>query len=490
MTQGMQQTGERLGKVALVGLGASTLAAARYLLPLLGGRVESVTVYAGVLPESRRADARALEEAGATVVCDVQELEGTYDLGVMSPGIPQVSAFYASAREHCAELVSEPELAWRESPQDWVGITGTNGKTTTTTLTAALLEAAGIPARPVGNIGLPPIACVEGRAEGEVFVAELSSFQLAGARRMRPRVGVLLNVTPDHVEWHGTLEEYARAKERLFANMREGDLALVGPDETCRCVAARLGERGVRCAILGRVPRAEDSEGAWLDGMGRLVVRLDGADHVLARFADMHLAGEHNLQNALAAAACALAVGASDEAVTRGLLAFEPLAHRIQPCGEHGGVRFFDDSKGTNVDATEKAVRSFEPGRLVVMLGGHDKQTDLSSLARTVVECARAAVCYGEAGARFREALLAAGGQALAEDEGELRDACGEAGCHVLLAPHMREAFEAARSCAREGDSVLLSPACSSFDEFSGYVERGDTFQAWVAALTDGEQGR
>lgn len=485
MTQGMQQ-GAHLGDVALVGLGSSTLAAARYLLPLLGTRVDSLTVYAGSVSDARRAEAQQLADAGARVVPDVQELDGHYDLGVMSPGIPQVSAFYASARQHCDELVSEPELAWRESPRDWVGITGTNGKTTTTSLTTALLDVAGIPARAVGNIGLPPVSCVADRRDGEVLVAELSSFQLAGTHRFRPKVGVVLNVTPDHVEWHGTLEEYARAKERMFENMGEGDVAFFGPDETCRCMAARAGERGVACAILGQVPRADDAQGAWLDGQGRLVVRLGGADHVLARFADMHLKGDHNLQNSLAAAACALAMGASDEAVTRGLLAFEPLAHRIQPCGERHGVRFFDDSKGTNVDATEKAVCSFDPGSLVVLLGGHDKQTDLASLAHTVVSHARVAVCYGEAGARFREALLAAGGVPV-DAAGDMCSACEGEGCHVICAPHMREAFECACASCREGDAVLLSPACSSFDEFSGYVQRGETFQAWVAQLPSDE---
>lgn len=457
------------GDVALLGVGSSTMAAAEYLRGLPEGRVASVTAYAG-LEEPSPERLRALEELGIGVVWGTEEVSGTYRLGVSSPGVPCTGAFYRGMRARCRELVSEPELAWRESPWLWAAITGTNGKTTTTTLARDLLLAAGVDARAVGNIGLPPISCVAGRPQGQVFVAELSSFQLEGCHRFAPDVAALLNVTPDHVEWHGSLEAYAEAKGRVFAQMRAGSLALLGPDEACRAHAPALARRGVRWAVLGDEPAAGAREGAWEDGDGVLVVRLRGTDHALCRASDLKIHGAHNLQNALAAAACALEMGAADGPVARGLAAFEPLRHRIEPCGEAGGVSFVDDSKGTNVDAAAKAVASFPAGRVVVMLGGHDKGTDLSGLAGEVAARCRAAVAYGEAGGRIAEAV---------------REAVAAAGsaCRVVEAPHMREAFDAARAAALPGDTVLLSPACSSYDEFDSFVQRGEAFQALVAGL-------
>ncbi len=463
---------EPTGNIVLLGLGASTEAAARYLVAREPGKPDSVTLVAPRLGEGQRAKARELEGLGVRVVEGFEGLAGAFDLGVVSPGIPCIGDFYRWGAQHCRELVSEPELAWRVSPEKWVGITGTNGKTTTTTLACELMRASGMAARTVGNIGLPPIACVADREPGEVFVAELSSFQLESSKELAPHVGVLLNVTPDHVEWHGSLQAYAEAKEKLFSNMTPDDLAVLGDDETCREVAGRLVARGVRVAVLGRAPSERAFDAAWVDGRRNLVVRLRGCDHVLCGVEDMQIMGAHNVQNALAAAACALEMGAEAEAVKRGLVAFAPLAHRIEPCGCVGGVEFYDDSKGTNVDATIKAIGSFAPGRTVVLLGGHDKGTDLGELAGTVAARCKAAVCYGEAGARFHGALA----QAVRE----------RPGCELVLAPKMRDAFDAACKLACSGDVVLLSPACSSFDEFKGYVQRGEVFQGWVEELMRG----
>ncbi len=457
---------EPSGNIALLGLGASTKAAARYLL---GGSCPAVTSVTLVVPQVGQSQQEALDELVALGARVAPDFEGDYDLGVVSPGIPCTGDFYREGQRRCAQLIGEPELAWRVSPQGWVGITGTNGKTTTTTLACELICAAGIPARTVGNIGLPPIACVEGRASDEVFVAELSSFQLQSSFELHPHVGVLLNVTPDHVEWHGSLEAYAQAKERLFANMDADDLAVLGDDADCLAVADRLRARGVRVCVLGAVPGPSAPDAAWVDDQGRLVVRLRGADQVLCPVDDMLIKGPHNVQNALAASACALEMGAGRQAVEQGLRAFKPLAHRIEPAGQVAGVRFYDDSKGTNTDATVKAILAFPAGGTVVMLGGHDKGTDLADLARTVACNCKAAVCYGQAGERIAAAVE----QAVA----------AHPGCTVVRAPKMREAFDAVVDAAQPGDVVLLSPACSSFDEFTGYAQRGQTFQAWVGEL-------
>ena len=359
------------------------------------------------------------------------------------------------------------ELAWRESPRDWVAVTGTNGKTTTTSLVRHLFEEAGRPVRAVGNIGLPPVACVADRAEGEVFAAELSSFQLHGTVLFAPRVAVLLNVTPDHLEWHGTFEAYAADKERVFANMTGRDLCVLGDDGPCRAMAERLRLRGLPVVVVGEVPCACEAHGAWLADDGRLTVRLGGREHALCRWDKMALKGPHNLQNSLAAATAALFMGVSDEAVARGLLGFSPLAHRVEPCGEADGVAFVDDSKATNTDAALKALAAFEAGHVVLLLGGHDKLTDLTDLARAAVDRCRVVVAYGEAGERIEGALRAA--------------AAERPGASVVRAATMARAFEAACAAAQPGDTVLLSPACSSFDEFSGYKQRGEAFQRLVA---------
>ena len=304
------------------------------------------------------------------------------------------------------------------------------------------------------------------RAPGEWLVSELSSFQLAGTVELHPHVGVLLNVTPDHLYWHKTMENYAAAKERLFRNMDAGDLAVISDgDSWCRDIAARCEARGLRvCHLLaaGEAPEDTTANAAWERTDGMLVVRLDGCDVELVNKGDLSIAGEHNVENALAASALALACGVDAVDVRAGLLAFSPLEHRIEPCGELAGVRFVNDSKATNTDAVSKALTAFEPGRVVILLGGHDKGTDLSEMAADVARHAHVAVCFGEAGERIAEAVEAAGGV-------------------VVRAEHLEQALDAGIEAARPGDTVLLSPACSSFDEFSGFEERGRVFKSLVA---------
>ena len=457
-----------LGDVVVLGLGKTGEAVADCLLDDgRGACARSVTVYGGLKSEPGEAT-RALEAAGARVVCGTEDIEGHFDLAVVSPGISEFSDFYASAAAHADEVIGEPELAWRESPERWVGITGTNGKTTTTTLTRDLLRAGGLSAEAVGNIGTMAVGEVERRAEGEWLVAELSSFQLATTRRLHPHVAVLLNVTPDHLAWHKTMENYAAAKEKIFANLDAGDLAVVSDgDDWCRAISGRLEARGLRvCHLLaaGEQPDAGMACAAWERADGMLVVREDGRDTQLVSKSELSIHGEHNVENALAASAAALACGVDAADVRAGLLAFAPLEHRIEPCGEAGGIRFVNDSKATNTDAVSKALTAFAPGTVVILLGGHDKGTDLSDMAADVAADARVAVCFGEAGERIARALEAQPGS-----------------LEVVRARHMADALDAAIGRAHAGDVVLLSPACSSFDEFSGYEERGRVFKRLVA---------
>ncbi|MBM6676845.1 UDP-N-acetylmuramoyl-L-alanine--D-glutamate ligase [Olsenella uli] len=457
-----------LGDIAVLGLGRTGEAVARYLQGLVPSRVSSVTLFGGA-SSAPGEKTRALEALGVTVVCGTEEVEGRFDLAVASPGIPDSSAFFRSAAAHAAEVIGEPELAWRESPERWVAVTGTNGKTTTTSLVTHLLRRGGLDAASVGNIGTTPTEALAARGERTWFVAELSSFQLATTRLFHPRVAVLLNVTPDHLEWHHTMEAYAAAKERALANLAPGDLAVVSVDDAwCRAVAGRAEARGLAVCRLSVEGEPDAPDAAFLRD-DALVVRRRGVELALVDASELRIFGRHNAENALAAAAVALELGVGADDVRDGLRSFSPIEHRIEPAGEVGGVRFVNDSKATNVDSVVKALASFEPGTVVVLLGGHDKGTELGPLVRAVRERCRVAVCFGEAGERIARAL-----------EGEAPGLC------VLRAPHLREAFAAAASAARPGETVLLSPACSSFDEFSDMAERGLLFKRLVRELAEG----
>ena len=492
LIEGKKHAPENLGRVLVLGLGKSGLAAVDYLLPLIGGRVEHLSIAAGAENEASRAAAARAKEAGADVafgndaVAPLAERAGSFDLCIASPGIPEISDFYRSAQDASAELVSEVEFAWRESDADsvWIAITGTNGKTTTTSITAHLLEQAGMSAHAVGNIGDACIARV-GAGDTHVYVAEVSSFQLESTSLFAPNVAVVLNITPDHVEWHGTLEAYAAAKWKCIANLADtpGAVAvLCATDDAVRAKIRELRAQSADARGFAYIPvgtkdgvsgdmraRCGADNAAFVNDDGVLTVAFGGVEHELCRADELLIKGAHNLENALAAASCAVAVGAPDDDIAYGLLTFAPLEHRIEPCGTVGGVECYNDSKATNVDATLKAFSAFGDKRPIVLLGGHDKMTDLAPLVAAARAHAKAVVIFGAAHDRF---LAAFGGV----------DENPDAGCAVLSAAHMEDALDAALGVAVAGDVVVLSPACSSFDEFSCYEERGDVFKKLVAA--------
>ena len=254
------------------------------------------------------------------------------------------------------------------------------------------------------------------------------------------------------------------------ANMGAGDLAVVSMDDDwCRAVAVRCAQRGLRVCELSIDRELGGRDAAFVRG-DRLVVRLDGVEHDLGSADNLKIRGSHNWENALAASALALFVGVGEDVVARGLTSFSPIEHRIEPCGEVAGVHFVNDSKATNTDSVEKALTAFTPKSVVVLLGGHDKGTDLGSLAAACCREARVAVCFGAAGPRIVRAL---------EDE----IAATGSDLRVVSAEHLRDAFDAAVAAAEPGNTVLLSPACSSFDEFSNMAERGRLFKSLVADL-------
>ena len=475
----------RLGRVLVLGLGVSGKAAAEYCLGLLGDRVDALAVAAGAPNDDSLAWAEAARAAGAVVLFDHEDIEGAYDLCIASPGISQFSPFYASAEAASAEVISEVEFAWRESAaaSRWVAVTGTNGKTTTTALATHLLRVAGLDAVAVGNIGDPCIKAVAA-ARAEVYVVEVSSYQLASTRDFAPDVAVVLNITPDHLAWHRSHEHYAQAKWKVLANMGAvpgATAVLVACDEAVR---ARIREVraaggfpfayvpvGAAAGVGGDMRAACGAANAAFRGAGgRLTVALDGTVSELVSVDDLQITGEHNQANALAAASAALVLGAPEAAVAVGLRSFAPMAHRIEPAGTVAGVACYNDSKATNVDATLVALRAFLPARPIVLLGGRDKGTDLAPLVAACEEHAKAVVCFGEARERFAAAFA-------------------DAALPIFSAPALEAALDAALAAAEPGDVVVLSPACASFDEFSCFEERGDVFKALVAARAAAEEG-
>ena len=452
--------------ILVLGLGGSGRGAARFAAALVArGQARSVTVVDSGDSEELRDAATQLEALGVTVVLGTDEIAGAYDLCIASPGIPPHAPILVAARGASGRVISEIEFAFEHSTAPWIAITGTNGKTTTTALTCHLLRAAGINAVAVGNIGPAATAAIE-NPDAEVFVAEVSSFQLALTDRFHPKVAVLLNITPDHLNWHKTLEYYVADKARIFQNLGGEDVAVVDIDDGGAApFADQLAERNVsvvRVSLLRHI-----AGGATLTS-GVLTLETPGGPVRLVPAEDLAIRGSHNVSNALAAAAAAHAMGASASDLQSGLRSFRPLAHRLEPVGTAGGVEWYDDSKATNPDAVFKALDAFGEQPLVVLLGGRNKGSALAPLAREVAAHARLAILFGEARAEFAAAF----------DGLPVR---------AVQAVGLADAIELAAMLSEPGDVVLLSPACASFDEFDSYEHRGDFFRERVLSVTEAD---
>ena len=456
------------GHLLVLGLGGSGEAAARWALERAAeGAAVGVTVIDSGTSDALQARATALRDAGATVCLGTCELPPA-DLIVASPGIKPSTPLMQAARSHGAPMISELELAYRVSSAPWVAITGTNGKTTTTSLVTHLLREAGIPAEPAGNIGpaAVSVACAVGAAG--MIVAEVSSFQLALADTFHPRVAALLNITPDHLDYHGSMEAYSAEKAKVFTHQVAGDVAVIDIDDAGS--AAYAGQVDGSGPLVRRVSRVTKPEnGAYLVG-DMLVLGEGGEEHELARVGELAIRGDHNVSNALAAAACARAAGADFESIRRGLVSFQPIEHRLEPAGVVDGAEYFNDSKATNPDAVLKALTAFGVRPLVVLLGGRNKGVPMRPLAEQVAVRARAVVLFGEA-------------------RGELESAFDGLEVTRTSVRGLAEAVDAARAIAEAGDVVLLSPGCTSFDEFSGYEERGRRFKQLVTHAAGGGAG-
>jgi UDP-N-acetylmuramoylalanine--D-glutamate ligase len=443
------------GPFLVVGLARSGAAIAR----VLADRGETVIGVDSGSPEQ----AAGLEASGVEVSLGV---DGTRQLDrartlVKSPGVPQDAPVVIDARERGIEVTGELELAWRLIPNSFCAVTGTNGKTTTTELIGHLHRTAGRPVAVAGNVGTPLASLVGAVDPGAAVVCEASSFQLEDTNYFSPECAVFINLAADHLDRHGTLEDYLEAKLRIFANQGNDDVAVYNGD-TPELRGRDLGG----CARLIRFCPAEgeaadpDCELSLSDGV------IFAADEPLLRVEELQLLGSHNVENAMAAAAAALTSGLPRDAVAEGLRSFPGVRHRLERVREREGVLYVNDSKATNVASALAGIRAFEGGvRLIA--GGRPKQESFAPLAPVVAE--RCAACYliGEAAERMASELAPA----------------AEASVEITEVGTLERAVEDAAAGAKPGEVVLLSPACASFDAFKDFEQRGDRFRELVEAL-------
>ncbi|HEX2501971.1 MAG TPA: UDP-N-acetylmuramoyl-L-alanine--D-glutamate ligase [Methylomirabilota bacterium] len=443
--------------VTVVGLARSGVAACR-LLGALGARVTGTDLRAS---EDLPPEALALAGEGVRLVVGGHPPEAfeAAELVVVSPGVPVDHPTLAGSRAHGVPVLGEVELAYRTMTAEFVAITGTNGKTTTTALTGALLGESDRPVLVGGNIGRPLAAeALRFAADGWV-VAEVSSFQLETTDAFRPRVAAVLNVTPDHLDRHGSLAAYADAKARIFRAQGPEDWAVLNADDPG---AAQLASH-VRARLLWFSRRQPVTEGAWIRE-GWVTLRLGAGDRGVCPVDEIFLRGAHNLENVLAATACAGALGVPPERLRTAIRAFRAVPHRLEWIRDRGGVAFYNDSKGTNVDATLKALAAFDEP-IVLIAGGRDKGQRFDALAAAARGRVKAAVVIGEGRVTLGPALRAV--------------------TRVEEAASMGEAVRRAAALAAAGDVVLLSPACASFDLFRDYEHRGAVFTEEVRALPE-----
>ena len=441
-------------RVVVVGAARSGVAAAE-LLVRRGATVTLTDVRDTIAEDAQLRDAGVELELGGH---RPQTLLGA-DLIVLSPGVPPAQRVIAEARAAGVPVMGELELASRWLRGRVVAITGTKGKSTTTTLTGRMLEAGGHHVLVGGNIGLALSAQVDESTEATIHVVETSSFQLEAAETFHPWIAVLLNFSPDHLDRHADLAEYAAAKARIFANQTPGDWAVLnGDDEASQVLAQDARARRLLFAV-----ERDLTDGVVVAG-DAIVRRSGGGEQVLLPLSAVKLLGRHLLADVVAAAAVASLAGVEPEAMTRAVEGFTGLEHALEPVTELGGVRFVNDSKATNIESALRAIQSFDTG-LVVILGGKFKGGDFGDLRHALTARTASVVAIGEAAPLVHQAL--------------------EPAVQVHDAADMVAAVRTAFAVAAPGETVLLAPACASFDMFVNYAERGRVFKREVRRLAE-----
>ena len=430
-------------RVVVVGMARSGVAALR-LLQQKGALVRAV-------------DEKPMGEVlGVTVEPQTEAAFRDADLVVISPGVPADLDLLEKARERGIAVIGELELAAPFLKGGNIGVTGTNGKTTTTALVGHILKESGIACQVGGNIGTPPAAMVETSRDGQWNVLELSSFQLETIRTFHAPIAACLNITQNHLDRHHTFENYVHAKARLFEMQEHNDAAILNADDpvtvefAAHTPATTSWFSGLRAV-----------SGAWLEGG---VIKLQG--EALLDVRDLRLRGRHNYENVMAASLIADRAGAQLPQIAKAAVSFAPVEHRLELVREIGGVAYYNDSKATSVDATLKAIDAFSGG-LWIILGGKDKNSDYTVLRDPLRAKARAALLIGAAA-------------------GKIAGQLGNDAAPVLQCGTLAQAIEEAHRSAKPGDTVLLAPACASFDQFASFEHRGRVFKELVNALAEG----
>jgi len=441
-------------RAVVVGAARSGIAAAE-LLVRRGARVVLTESRASVDDPARLRDAGVELELGGHTTATFEQA----DLVVVSPGVPTEQPVFEAARQHGAEIIGELELASRWVKGPIVAITGTKGKSTTTTLLGRMFKESGRDVLVGGNIGVPLSAQVEASTPETMHVVEVSSFQLETTVTFRPWIALWLNFADDHLDRHPTVEAYASAKARIFANQQPTDWAVVNADDTTVMAHSRgIAARRVMFSPTGAVPDGFLVDGDWI------VRRTHTTVERVIPVSAVELTGRHMLNNVIAAAAVATVAGVPADAMTHALRGFHGLEHVMEPVGRIGDVRFVNDSKATNVEAARRSIESFERG-VVALVGGKFKGGDLRELRAPLSERGRGVIAIGEAAPLVRDALHGV--------------------VPVVTASSMSEAVAQAYEAARPDGVVLLAPACASFDWFTDYAERGRVFKEEVGKLRD-----
>ena len=447
----------------VVGLGKSGLAAALFLrrrgAQVTVSDLRSAQALSKELPFLL--DAGILVETGGHGLLTFRR----QDLIVVSPGVPLNTPELVQVRAFGLPIIGELELAARFLKGNVLAITGSNGKTTTTTLCGEIFNAAGLPTLVAGNIGLPVIETVEQSAEGAWSVLEVSSFQLETTQSFHPRIAAILNITPDHLDRHGTFANYAAMKEKIFANQTAGDYLILNGDDAVVQQAASRTRSQVLWFSRSKIVR----QGAFLmNGMVMFRASEQASPVAVLPLADIPLKGEHNIENVLAAVCAACAANIPAEVIGRTVASFHAVEHRLEFVTTIQGVDYYNDSKATNVDATAKAIASF-PGNILLIMGGKDKNSDYTQLHALLRARVKSVYTIGSAAAKI---------------EGQISGAT-----HVVHAGTLDAAVRQAALDAVSGDVVLLAPACSSFDQFENYEQRGKVFKEAVMALRISNEG-
>jgi len=444
-------------KCIVVGAGKSGISAARFLASLGAGVI--LNDQAGLAASPAMVE---LEEEGVVLAGGghLPELFSDRELIVLSPGVPAdalpLASMIGDAEKRGAEVISELELGYRFIDARLIAVTGTNGKSTVTTLLEAVLAKAGKKVFAGGNLGTPLTEYLIDGDRADIAVLEVSSFQLERIKDFKPFISIMLNVTADHLDRYTSMDDYVDAKKRIFMNQTAGDFAILNmDDEKVAGFVSSIKAKAIPFGLKGR-----QAGGVFIDG-DKMISDIEGlkASIDIALFEKN---GIHNIENAMAVFAAAMLCGLTGKEFCAGIEGFEPLPHRMQLVGEYMGIGFYDDSKATNVGA---AVNSLEnaKGRVVLIAGGKDKGGSYEPLKEIVREKAKGVVLIGEAAATIGSALAGS--------------------ANIIFAEGMKEAVELAFKIASKGDLIILSPACSSFDMYKNYMDRGMAFQEAVRAL-------